>query len=252
MVGDDGYALQTHSSLPASPTAQEETAPSPQACPCFPVPKSGGTTVLKSIDQELFFVQPEMKQFLFKAPFGCDVPPSGTTIDIPETSETLHILLHALNQSICTFSPSSPLTSIITAIDRMPALSISPAAFITRGAPIYNTLLSYSRQDPLEVFSLAAHHNIEPLAVDTSLRAAVALPTVSSADNDMVARIGVAYLRRIIAFQSEIRESFKRIIREAPTPHDGSPTCPKDATLALKREWIKTTSHLVWSGMECE
>lgn len=79
----------------------------------------------------------------------------------------LNVILHALyNLSCAQHSPA--LQTLLTAVNQMPFYDICVRKHISPGTPLYQFLLSQAPLYPIDIYTLAAQHCLEDLAVNTS------------------------------------------------------------------------------------
>ena len=166
-------------------------------------------------------------------------------IYLDASSAEVNIILHALyGTSPAINSPDT--TTLINSVDRMPTYGISPQTLIHPLAPLYGLLLAHAPLRPLEIYALAAHHNIASLAVSASTHLlAYDLTTMS---DDMAQRMGAIYLKKILTLQIDRQKSLKQILLHPPHPHPPTDECGLKDQGKLTRTWALVSAYFVWDA----
>ncbi|KIM37409.1 hypothetical protein M413DRAFT_273980 [Hebeloma cylindrosporum] len=209
-------------------------------------------TVLSSLDGVLFYVHaptlletspdifcPLSKTSLAEPKFRI------TIVSLDASSTELNIILHAVYKtSPAVHSPS--IETVIRAVDRMPTWSISPKELLTPLNPLYELLLSYAPIQPLEIYALASHHELEDLAINTSpYLLSYDLSTITDA---MAQRIGPIYLKRLLLLHINRSRELKAILLHPPHPHPPVKDCDFEDQKKLTRAWALASAYLVWDA----
>ncbi|KAL4259099.1 BTB domain-containing protein [Pleurotus pulmonarius] len=167
-------------------------------------------------------------------------------------SSTLNVILHAAYDAPCAqFAPSTD--TLVEAIDLLPEYGIAPCSCIysstsTSPAPsrLYSLLLSHAPFNPLPIYTLAAHHGLEDLAVACSQHL---LSTQFHMVSDHAAiRMGPIYLKRLAFLLLGRVEALKRLIVEPPPLHAPTGMCSGFEQKRLARAWTLAVSSLVWDA----
>lgn len=127
-------------------------------------------------------------------PIACENTDPDPILNLPETSAVLNILLHTAYDMSCShYYPS--LADLSTAVSTCRVYGLSLKKFISQGTPLYLSLLSYAPTNPLEIYGLAASHDLIDLAITTSSHLlSFQLPTLT---DEMAAKIGPIYLKKL-------------------------------------------------------
>ncbi|KAF7301316.1 hypothetical protein MIND_00696700 [Mycena indigotica] len=169
-----------------------------------------------------------------------DEPP---IINVPEPSVVLNVILHAAYEiSSAHYQP--PFETLATAVDAMITYGMNPGSKIHPSTPLFSLLLSHAPLFPLQLYSLAAHYELEDLAVPTSAHL-LAFPLSRLTDQD-VERIGAKYLKRLFFLHYGRNEALKRVLGTPPHPHPPTNTCDFPAQKGLGRAWALAVAYLVW------
>lgn len=166
-------------------------------------------------------------------------------IPVASTSSEFNVIMHMLYGSSC--APHSPsFENLVNAVDRMPAYSIPPDNHILVATPLYSLLLSHAPINPLDLYALAAFHNIHPLAVATSSHLlSYSLQTISDSQAD---RMGAMYLKRLMMLHVERFTALKTILLKPPHPHAPTRKCGFIEQRKLTRAWALVSAHLAWDA----
>lgn len=187
------------------------------------------------------------KDALFKA-----YPPLHTDgiIDVLANSNILHIILHSLYHSTCAqlnADQAPTLHALVQAIDLMPSYGLTVATVIVPGTPLYSLLQSYSTETPLEVYTLAAHHNMEALAVSSS-RHFLLKGSPMDIEDDAAERMGPRYLRRILVLDTQVREALKMLVMLPPKMHTLLDGCSEEQQQEFARRWTVAAGKIAWDA----
>ncbi|KAG9221410.1 hypothetical protein CCMSSC00406_0008334 [Pleurotus cornucopiae] len=167
-------------------------------------------------------------------------------------SSTLNVILHAAYNAPCSqFAPSTD--TLVEAIDLLPEYGIAPCSCIYSSSPtsptpsrLYSLLLSHAPFHPLPIYTLAAHHALEDLAVASSQHL---LSTQFHMVSDHVAiRMGPIYLKRLAFLLLGRVEALKRLIVEPPPLHAPTGMCSGFEQKRLARAWTLAVASLVWDA----
>ncbi|KAJ8697268.1 hypothetical protein PTI98_007064 [Pleurotus ostreatus] len=167
-------------------------------------------------------------------------------------SSTLNVILHAAYNAPCSqFAPSTD--TLVEAIDLLPEYGIAPCSCIYSSSPtsptpsrLYSLLLSHAPFHPLPIYTLAAHHALEDLAIASSQHL---LSTQFHMVSDHAAmRMGPIYLKRLAFLLLGRVEALKRLIVEPPPLHAPTGMCSGFEQKRLARAWTLAVASLVWDA----
>ena len=209
-------------------------------------------TVLLTTDNVFFYVHSQSllaaSENRFRELLLPSEQPSDTrdsVISVPENSTVLNIVLHTVYDISCIhYSPS--FAAIITAVNCLPVYGMAPNKHIALSTPLFALLLSHASLYPLEVYALAASHDLYDLAVSTSSHL-LSFPLASLTD-EMVQLIGPIYLKRLFFLHLGRSDALKRVL--LPPPHSHPPTAFCDLTeqKRLTRAWALASAYLAWDA----
>ncbi|KAJ7068213.1 hypothetical protein C8F01DRAFT_1117309 [Mycena amicta] len=205
--------------------------------------------ILLSKDAVYFYVHSDIlleasdnqfRAMLPVAPSDDNEPP---ILSVPESSAVLNVILHAAyDLSSAHYQP--PFETLATAVDSMTTYGMDPKSKIHQSTPLFSLLLSQAPLFPLQLYALAAHYQIEDLAVPTSAHL-LAYPLSRLSDQE-VERIGATYLKRLFFLHFGRNEALKRVLGSPPHPHPPTIDCDFSAQKGLGRAWALATAYLVW------
>lgn len=169
----------------------------------------------------------------------------GPIISVSESSIVLNIVLHAIYDMSCAhYSPS------------LDALSSSLTAMKTYGIPLHNRtahnthlytlLMSHAPLCPLELYALAASHDLYDLAVSSSSHLlSMSLPSLT---DEMAERIGPIYVKRLFFLHFGRADALKRLLLSPPHPHAPTQWCDFTDQKKLTRAWALASAYLAWDA----
>lgn len=209
--------------------------------------------VLLSSDSVFFYVHLHILLAASENNFSSLLPPSlrtdpgsvGPVVPLPESSVELNIVLHAIYDMSCShYSPS--FEAIVSALSVMDAYGISVKKYVARSTPLYNLLLCHAPIYPLELYALAASHDLYDLAVPTSSH--LLSFSLASLTDDMVDRIGPRYLKRLFFLHFGRSDALKRLLLPPPHPHPPTVSCDFTEQKKLTRAWALASAYLAWDA----
>ncbi|KAJ6502913.1 hypothetical protein C8R47DRAFT_1107177 [Mycena vitilis] len=172
-----------------------------------------------------------------------DISDSPSILHVPEPSSVLNVILHAIyNISCAHYSPT--FETLASAVDSLPIYGINPKAAILPSTPLFTLLLSQAPLFPIDLYALAAHHDIFELAVPTSSHL-LGFP-LSRVSDEVAQRMGPVYLKRLIFLQLGRAEALKRVLGPLPDQHRPTPACDISSQKQLSRVWALATAGLAW------
>ncbi|KAF5393785.1 hypothetical protein D9757_000077 [Collybiopsis confluens] len=166
---------------------------------------------------------------------------SNMVIHVPELSPVLNIILHAIYDMSCNhYSPS--FETLSTAVNQLPLYGTPPKTRITPNTPLHALLLSHAPLFPLDVYTLAARHDMYELAVSASPH--LLSFQLSNLTDEMAEAIGPKYLRRMFFLHIGRSDALKR----PPHPHAPTPFCDFTDQKTLTRAWALASAYLAWDA----
>ncbi|KAI0741786.1 hypothetical protein C8Q80DRAFT_1196205 [Daedaleopsis nitida] len=162
---------------------------------------------------------------------------------LPELATVLNIVLHVVYDLSCDcYQPT--LSTMVDAVDAMATYDLRPHDHLSPSKPLFLRILNHAPVDPIAVYALAAHHDLDLLAVQVS---SYLLPMqLQSLPTAYAVRMGPLYLKRLFFLHLGRNEALRRICLPLPHPHPPSPKCSFVQQKKLARAWALTSAFLVW------
>lgn len=169
-----------------------------------------------------------------------------TIVLLPLSSAVLNVILHTIYGTSC--AKNAPTCEeLVEAVDKLAVMGVALNSLILPDTPLYTVLTSHAPRRPLDIYALAAHHDLFDLAKYASfyLRA---FP-LSNVSDEVATRIGTRYLKRIFFLQMTRSAALKELVMSVPTDfHPPTKTCKRfdwqQRTLA--RVWAAGAADLAW------
>lgn len=186
---------------------------------------------------------------------------SDAVISLPQTSSVINILLHTVYSMTCAhYMPS--LVDLSAAIEAFKVYGLPTKTYFATGSPLASLLLNYAPTHAIEVYTIAAQHNLQDIAIAASPH--LLSFQLSTLHDEIVERMGPVYLKKLfflhlgrndavsaVIYSNNTRakremNQFKRIIAEVPVPHPPTPTCDFTDQKAITRAWSLASAYLTW------
>jgi hypothetical protein len=169
----------------------------------------------------------------------------GPILPVPERSSVLNVVLHAIYDMSCA-RVFSFVRYTRSGTQRSPNLWCHPKNVITSSNSLYHVLLTYASSRPLDLFALAAEHDLNDLAIATSAHLlSISLSTIS---DEMAMRIGPIYLKRLFFMHLGRAEVLRSILLPPPYPHTPTAECGYAQQNNLTRAWTLASAYLAWDA----
>jgi hypothetical protein len=149
-------------------------------------------------------------------------------IAVTEASAVLNIIVHAMYDM------------------SLSGYGVNPKSRISPSTPLYTLLLSHAPLFPLDLYALAAAHDLYDLAVATSSHL-LSFPLASLSD-EMAIRMGPIYLKRLFFLHFGRTDALKRVLLPPPHPHPPTPWCDFTEQKKLTRAWALASAYLAWDA----
>jgi len=209
-------------------------------------------TILLTTDSVFFYVHSQLLLAASENRFRQLLLPSQQPLDeqdpiihVPENSTVLNIVLHTVYDISCAhYSPS--FAAIVTAVNRLSVYGIPPKKRILPSTPLFSLLLSHAPLYPLEVYALAASHDLYDLAVSASSHL-LSFPLASLTD-EMAQHIGPIYLKRLFFLHFGRSDALKRVLLPPPNQHQPTTFCDFSEQKKLTRAWALASAYLAWDA----
>jgi len=158
------------------------------------------------------------------------------------TADELNIVLHALYNTCCA-NHQPTFGTVERAVDKMALLfGLVVKNVICPGSELHNYLLTIIPLHPLQVYALAAHHEIHSLAVCASSHL-LSYPIGAISDEECE-RMGATYLRKLFSLQMDRKERLIGLLFSAPRPHPRVSKCGPREQKLLEGLWAGALVNL--------
>ena len=156
----------------------------------------------------------------------------------------LNLVLHCVYDLPCTrFSSSAE--DVSTCVATIIKYGLPLSTYASQGSSLYNLVLSRAPTAGIQMYSLAAQHKLEQLAVAVS-------PFLLSFDpatltDDLVGRMGAVYLRKLVFLLLGRSAALKRLLSPPLSYHTPDDTCGTQEHEALMNAWSLAVASLSWN-----
>ncbi|KAK0217101.1 hypothetical protein IW262DRAFT_169943 [Armillaria fumosa] len=200
---------------------------------------------LVSSDRVLFLVHHHMLADASTNRFNTLLDSLQPFTTIPETSDFLNIILHAIYGLSCSqFQPN--IDTLMTAVCLFPKYGLQPKRYIYPSSPLFRDIRYQMPLSPLTTYVVSSYYELEDLAVITSGHL-LALD-VSTMSEETVEFINPVYLKRLFDLQQRCLDTLKRLFAVPPNLHPATPLCDFIAQKSFTRAWSLYTTRLLWDA----
>ncbi|TCD60426.1 hypothetical protein EIP91_010078 [Steccherinum ochraceum] len=174
---------------------------------------------------------------------GSGVTARSICVGVPVDSTLFNVVLHTIYGMSCRqFKPS--LETLLQAVKTLKTYGIAIDQVVEHNTPFYDHIVAESSQRPVEVFLVAAENSLETLAVTTSAHLRSFL--LSQITDEMVERMGPRYFNRLLKLHGDRMNYLKRLLLDAPKPHEEAVGCGVVEQRVLAQAWALARAFLVW------
>ncbi|KZV71377.1 hypothetical protein PENSPDRAFT_684614 [Peniophora sp. CONT] len=208
--------------------------------------ENGGTpdVQLISYDAVHFAVHAAKLRAVSSNNFSGLISPLDIIAFAPLTSAVLNLLLHAVYElDPAKYAPS--IGDLATAVEALEHYGLSKEMHMRSTSPLFQAIMSHAPSLPLECYKLAAHANIEELAVLVSpytLR--LSLSEITEEDGVCM---GALYMKRLFFLHMGRVEALKRILLPPPALHLFTNECDAVSQRRPSRAWTMTVAEMTWN-----
>ncbi|KAK7043202.1 hypothetical protein VNI00_008556 [Paramarasmius palmivorus] len=135
-----------------------------------------------------------------------------------------------------------PVGTLIRGIGWLPKYGFEPKTCIKPDTRIFNTLLSYAPLHPLEIYTCAAMHDMEELAVQASPYLLRVEP--SEVSEEMSDKMGATYLLRLFSLHLRRKNVLKELLEKVPQLHNVTKDCGFNKQGELRACWNQGVAQL--------
>lgn len=162
---------------------------------------------------------------------------------VANAATVLNLVLHVV-YDLSHLPHNLGLRDLITAVDALAFYGVSLQDHARHGTPLFQLLASHMVAAPIDVYALAASHDLQDMAV---LGSAYSLgKRASDITNDQAVRMGVHYLRRLIDLQLSRASKLKGLLRNPPARHPPTENCSIATQEQLAKAWLIVGAYFLW------
>ncbi|KAK0443539.1 hypothetical protein EV421DRAFT_2035372 [Armillaria borealis] len=166
-------------------------------------------------------------------------------VRVPEHSEQLNIMLHAVYGISCApFQPT--IETILTVVCLLPKYGLQPKNYVAPTMPLFNDIRYRMPASPLLTYVISSNYDLVELAVMAS--AYLLSLDISTMSEEMVEFINPVYLKRLFDLQRARINALKHQLALPPEPHPATPECDFIAQKSLTGAWVHSTARLIWNA----
>lgn len=165
---------------------------------------------------------------------------------VGNTATVLNVVLHVI-YDVAPLPHNVDLRDLITAVDALAFYGVSLQEHTHRDTPLFQLLATHMAAAPIDVYALAAFHNLQDMAVlSSSFTLDMRARDISE---DQALRMGVHYLRRLIDLQLRRTGKLKELLRRTPAGHLPTETCSIASQEQLARAWLMSGAYFLWDAV---
>lgn len=117
-------------------------------------------------------------------------------------------------------------------------------SLVTPQSEVFSDLLLLSDSKPLQIYTLAASHSLDALAVQASTPA-LSVP-LTEIDNNSAIAMGPVYLLRLATLHQQRKDALKALMLVAPKEHADVPDCGPEDRRSVMRAYALAAAYLAW------
>ncbi|KAJ8081784.1 hypothetical protein PM082_007630 [Marasmius tenuissimus] len=162
------------------------------------------------------------------------------------SSSELDIMLQAVyNVPSSTIPGATDIQVLLSAVDQFMDYGISAATFITSTSHLYQYLLACAPLHPLEIYALAAQHDIKSLATTASVHTLVL--ELSDINEELSKRMGSVYLLKLFQLHTARTETLKKLLAADLGYHNTTNICDLRKQRRLKDGWNLAVASMLFT-----
>lgn len=147
---------------------------------------------------------------------------NNAIVSVPESTETLSILLHAVYGLPCA-GDHPTFACLSETVDILRKYGLEHKDMLTRGQPLYEAFLFIAPLNPIETYALAASEGLEDLAAAASpYTLSTKLHLIHPA---LIEKMGLSYLHRLHQLHGTRMDTLKELLSVKIFPHVATSRC---------------------------
>lgn len=169
----------------------------------------------------------------------------GPIIALPESAHVVNVVLHTIYGISCAhYAPA--LDVLLAALDALHEYGIPLKRYCTPSTPLFSLILAQAPYNPIEVYALAARHDLYDLAVPISSH--LLGYQLANLSDELVQKMGPVYLKRLFFLHLGRIDALKRLLLPPPHPHAPTADCDFTEQKKLTRAWALASAYLAWDA----
>ncbi|KAI0071361.1 hypothetical protein K474DRAFT_632519 [Panus rudis PR-1116 ss-1] len=166
-------------------------------------------------------------------------------VNVTETALVLTLVLSSIYALDCTEYAAS-LDVLLAVVRALKKYGIPVDRCIAPGTPLFQQIVAQAPRNPVEVYAVAAEYNAFELASLVSQHL-ISLD-LSSISDELAARIGPVYLKRLFRLHQERMDVLKGLLLTPPVEHGLTLDCNFVDQKRLTRAWSLAAAGLAWEA----
>ncbi|KAJ8489320.1 hypothetical protein ONZ51_g2985 [Trametes cubensis] len=168
------------------------------------------------------------------------------SLTVPEPAAVLNIVLNVTYGMFCV-SHLPSLESIEAALDAVIKYGLPIAQLAKPSYPLYELVRSYAPYYPIEAYAIAAHYQLEELAV--AISAHLLAFDLSRISDELTVKMGPLYFSRLANLHRGRMTALRNIVLQPPAMHPITPVCNEETQRELSRAWAFASAEIVWNAL---
>ena len=209
--------------------------------------------ILLSVDRVLFHLHAHQVLTPSTNGFAHKWPPQSHSVNsenlpiilVPESSLVLNLVLHCVYDLPCTHL-SSTVEDVSVCVATIVKYGLPLSAYASPGGTLHNLVLSRAPTAGIQMYTLAAEHKLEQLAVAVS--PSLLSFNLATLEEDLVKRMGAVYLKRLVFLHLGRSAALKRLLSPPLNYHPPDEDCGDEEHDALISAWGLAVASLGWDA----
>ena len=164
---------------------------------------------------------------------------------VPESSLVLNLVLHCVYNLPCAHF-SATLEDLSACVAAIVKYGLQLSAYASPGGALYDLVLSRAPTAGIQMYTLAAEHKLEQLAVAVS--PSLLSFNLATLGEDLVKRMGAVYLKRLVFLHLGRSAALKRLLSPPLNYHPPDEDCGDEEHDTLISAWGLAVASLAWDA----
>lgn len=159
------------------------------------------------------------------------------------TAEVLNLVL-CVFYDISVLPQAVHLQDLVAAVDSLAVYGLPLQERARPGTPLFQLLATHVATTPIEIYALAASHDLQELAV---LASGYSLRTrARDISDDQTTRMGALYLHKLLSLQLGRKQKLKELLLQPPAGHPTTAICNAAGQERLVNAWKLMGAYFMW------